>query len=89
MHIQLQSASADINSIQKFKPVFTVALYKANVDVVGNHLSGLLLFKKMHDSSTKVVFSNEMTLSFFDLNFAAVGEFNVYKKKKKIGLKDT
>ena len=87
MHIQLQSASADINSIQKFKPVFTVALYKANVDVVGNHLSGLLLFKKMPDSSTRVVFSNEMGLSFFDFEFAADGKFKVYSIIKKMNKK--
>ena len=87
MHIQLQSASADINSIQKFKPVFTVALYKANVDVVGNHLSGLLLFKKMPDSSTRVVFSNEMGLSFFDFVFAADGKFKVYSIIKKMNKK--
>jgi len=49
---QMQSApdsyrGADVSVLQKFKPAFTVALYNTTVDVVGNHLSGLLLIKKM------------------------------------------
>ena len=80
----MQTASADINLLQKFKPVFTVALYNTTVDVVGNHLSGLLLIKKMPDSSTRMVFSNEMGLTFFDFEFAADGKFKVYSIIKKM-----
>ncbi|MBK7307905.1 MAG: hypothetical protein IPI88_13305 [Chitinophagaceae bacterium] len=54
--------------LQKFKPAFTVALYNTTVDVMGNHFSGLLLIKKMPDSSTRMVFSNEMGLGFLILN---------------------
>jgi hypothetical protein len=81
---QMQSASADIGCLQKFKPAFTVALYQTTVDVVGNHLSGLLLIKKMPDSSTRMVFSNEMGFSFFDFEFAADGNFKVYSIIKKM-----
>ena len=84
VHKQMQTASADINLLQKFKPAFTVALYKTTVDVVGNHLSGLLLIKKMPDSSTRMVFSNEMGLTFFDFEFAADGKFKVYSIIKKM-----
>lgn len=83
-HKQMQSANADISMLQKFKPSFTVALYNATVDVVGNHLSGLLLIKKMPDSSTRMVFSNEMGLGFFDFEFAADGSFKVYSIIKKM-----
>ena len=81
---QMQSASADMGNLQKFKPEFTVALYKTTVDVVGNHLSGLLLIKKMPDSSTRLVFSNEMGLGFFDFEFSAEGNFRVYSIMKKL-----
>ena len=84
VHKQMQFANADINLLQKFKPVFTVALYNTTVDVVGNHLSGLLLIKKMPDSSTRMVFSNEMGLTFFDFEFAADGKFKVYSIIKKM-----
>jgi hypothetical protein len=80
----MQSANADINTLQKFKPAFTVALYNTTVDVVGNHLSGLLLIKKMPDSSTRMVFSNEMGFTFFDFEFAADGSFKVYSIIKKM-----
>ena len=84
VHKQMQSANADINVLQKFKPAFSVALYNTTVDVVGNHLSGLLLIKKMPDSSTRLVFSNEMGFTFFDFEFAADGNFKVYSIIKKM-----
>lgn len=83
-HKQMQSATVDISVLQKIKPAFTVALYNTTVDVVGNHLSGLLLIKKMPDSSTRMVFSNEMGLTFFDFEFAADGTFKVYSIIKKM-----
>ena len=83
-HQQMQSVSADVNALQKFKPAFTVALYNTTVDVVGNHLSGLLLIKKMPDSSIRMVFSNEMGFTFFDFEFAADRSFKVYSIIKKM-----
>ena len=87
VHKQMQSATADVHVLQKFKPAFTVALYNTTVDVVGNHLSGLLLIKKMPDSSTRMVFSNEMGFSFFDFEFAADGKFKVYSITKQMNKK--
>ena len=87
VHQQMQSTVADVNVLQKFKPAFTVALYNTTVDVMGNHFSGLLLIKKMPDSSTRVVFSNEMGLGFFDFEFAADGSFKVYSIMKKLDKK--
>ena len=84
---QMQTAAADINVLQKFKPNFTIALYNTTVDVVGNHLSGLLLIKKMPDSSTRMVFTNEMGLGFFDFEFKPDGEFKVYSIMKKLDKK--
>ncbi len=84
MHKQMATITTDASRIQKFKPGFHGALYKATVDVVGNHLSGLLLIKKMPDSSTRMVFSNEMGLTFFDFEFAADGNFKVHSVIKKM-----
>ena len=74
----MQALPADGTPLQKFKPVFRVALYNTKVDVVGNHLSGLLLIKKMPDNSTRLVFSNEMGFTFFDFEFTPSGKFKVY-----------
>ncbi len=87
VHKQMQSANADLQGVQKFKPAFGVALYSTTVDVSGNHLSGLLLVKKLPDSSTRMVFSNEMGLSFFDFEFSADGNFKVYSIIKKMNRK--
>lgn len=74
----LVSAEGSVNDLLKLKPLFSVALYKTNVDVKGNHLSGLLLIKRMPDSSTRLVFSNEMGFKFFDFEFDSSGKFKVY-----------
>ena len=87
VHKQMQSASTDVQLVQKFKPAFGVGLYSTTVDVSGNHLSGLLLVKKMPDSSTRMVFSNEMGLGFFDFEFSADGNFKVYSIIKKMNRK--
>jgi len=71
----------------KFKPRYGRALYQTSVDVVGNHLSGLLLIKKMPDSSTRIVFTNEMGVGYFDFEFSKDGKFRVYSIMKKMNKK--
>ena len=83
----LQKTTGDINAIQRFKPVYTVALYKAEVNVMGNYLSGLLLIKKMPDSSTRMLFSNELGFKFFDFEFSKEGDFKVHYILKKMDRK--
>ncbi|MES1225153.1 MAG: hypothetical protein ABUT20_57250 [Bacteroidota bacterium] len=68
----------DASCVLKFRPQFIKALYNTQVDVTGKHLSGLLLIKAMPDSSTRLVFSNEMGFKYFDFEFAADGSFKVY-----------
>ena len=63
--------------LQMFQPHFTRNLYKAQVAVAGNQFSGLLLVKQMPDSSTRLLFTTETGLKFFDFEFAADGAFKV------------
>ena len=74
----VKKTNIDPTCLLQFKPVFTKALYNTKVDVVGKHLSGLLLVKAMPDSSTRLVFSNEMGFKYFDFEFSAAGMFKVY-----------
>jgi hypothetical protein len=83
----LQPARVDMNSINRFKPFFSVALYKTEVNVMGNYLGGLLLIKKMPDSSTRLLFSNEMGFKFFDFEFSANGDFKVWYILEKMNKK--
>jgi hypothetical protein len=79
-----QAVTGNAQALQKFKPAFKVALYKTKVDVAGNHLSGLLLIKKMPDSSVRIVFSNEIGFKFFDFEFATNGNFIVHSIIKQM-----
>jgi hypothetical protein len=87
LYSNLQKTNADINCLKKFKPEFSSALYTASIDVVGKHLSGLLIFKKMPDSSTRIVFSGETGFTFFDFEFAADGNFTVHSIMKQMNKK--
>ncbi len=83
----LTDVPGDVAAVQKFKPEFTVALYKTEVNVMGNYLSGLLLIKKMPDSSTRMLFSNEMGFKFFDFEFSGNGDFKVHYIIKQMNRK--
>ena len=65
----LQRADGDPACIRQFRPQFSNTLYSTQVDILNHHLSGLLFFKQMPDSSLRVVFANEMGFSFFDFEF--------------------
>lgn len=75
------------NCLDQFRPRFSKVLYTTSVDVVGKHLSGILLIKQMPDSSTRIVFSNEMGFKYFDLEFAADGAFKAYYVLKQMDKK--
>src|SRR5436305_5006041 len=64
--------------IEKFKPGFRRTEYKISVDVIGKHISGLLLIKYIADSSTRIVFTSEVGLGFFDFGFQGDTGFTVY-----------
>ena len=73
---KLQAGRED-SCVALFKPDFSRALYNTQVNVVGKHLSGLLIIKTMPDSSIRMVFSNEAGFKFFDFGFAK-NDFTVY-----------
>lgn len=77
----LQEATLVDGSAMKFKPIFEKELYRCVVDgkylVKKFHLTGVLFFKEMPDSSTRVVFQNEMGFAFFDFEWSREGVFNV------------
>ncbi|MCW3467528.1 hypothetical protein [Chitinophaga nivalis] len=71
----LQRTAGDVQCIRQFSPQFTATLYSTQVNVLKHHLSGLLFFKQMPDSSVRVVFANEMGFKFFDFEFDKQGNF--------------
>jgi hypothetical protein len=53
--------------------------FTASIDVIGKHMSGLLFIKRMDDGSSRVVFTNEMGVQFFDFEFGTSGQFKAIK----------
>src|SRR5688500_119966 len=81
----LQAAEPSGQCITKLAPSeFQTAWYHASVDVVGNHISGLLLIKSMPDSSYRAVFTNEAGVTFFDFGFLQNGSFKVHNVIKHL-----
>lgn len=75
----LKVVSVNQECLSKIKPVaLSTAWYDAGIDVVGKHISGLLLIKEMPDQSKRIVFTNETGITFFDFGFDVTGNFKVY-----------
>ncbi len=54
---------------QIIPPTFESIQYRASVDILNKHLSGILILKTQEDSSIRIVMLNEMGTTFFDLSF--------------------
>ena len=58
---------------RKWNPVFdssfSKGLYKATMDIGKNHLTGFIFVKKISDTSYRVLFNNEIGMTYFDLEF--------------------
>lgn len=81
----VHAVEADQTCISKFLPFkIETSWYNTSVDVVGKHLSGLLLIKNMPDKSQRVVFTNEAGVTFFDFGFLPDGSFKVHNIVKQM-----
>lgn len=78
-----QTKSSSLACFESSVPKFKSELYTTSIDIVGHHLSGLLLIKTMPDSTQRVVFSNESGISFFDFEWNSVG-FKTHHVMKKL-----
>jgi hypothetical protein len=75
----LKATTVDQTCLDKIKPVaLTTAWYSASIDVVGKHISGLLLIKEMPDQSKRIVFTNEAGVTFFDFGFYLNHDFKAH-----------
>ena len=83
---ELQKAPSQESCFSKLRPEFTSVIYTAGVNVTGHHLSGLLVFKSMDDTTTRVLFTNEVGVTFFDFEFTS-NSFRVVKCIDKMNKK--
>ncbi len=81
----LHAVEPNKECIAKLAPKkFNTSWYNASVDVMGNHISGLLLIKNMPDSSQRVVFTNEAGVTFFDFEFSSIRNFKVHNMIRQL-----
>jgi hypothetical protein len=83
----LHKTAGDENCPKKFLPVYTTLIFHVSIELTEKHLSGLLIIKKMPDSSTRMVFTSETGLEFFDFGFSNTGLFKVYRIIKDLDKK--
>ena len=83
----LKLGTGDVKCIEKFAPQFTKVMYSAYVDVTKHHFSGILLMRLMPDGGTRIVFTNEVGVKFFDLGFAGDGAFTKFYVLPKLDKK--
>src|SRR5688572_17961115 len=87
-YAHLQKTQTDKDCSDKILPLtIETSWYDASVDVVGKHISGLLLIKNMPDSSKRVVFTSEAGLTFFDFSFSKEGSFSTVSVVKQFDRK--
>jgi hypothetical protein len=76
----LQPVNDTSDCAGKIKPQgIATAWFDTSIDVVGKHISGLMLIKEMPDQSSRIVFTNESGFSIFDFEFQSDGKFTVKK----------
>lgn len=81
-HFQHEAARPEIEQNGIIRPEFQKQLYRCEVD--GRfvfrkfHLSGLLYFRNLADTATRVVFQNELGITYFDFGWDRKDNFQVY-----------
>ncbi len=71
LSLEAQKPGFTFNQTGRWNPLypgdFEKALYRATLDVMNHHMTGMMLIKRTSDSSFRINFSNEVGMTFFDL----------------------
>jgi len=73
--------NSDISIPTIFNGKLSKSLYKANLKVMGNELSGVCLIKKLNETEFRLVFMSEIGMKYFDIGIDFNNkkpEFTVY-----------
>jgi hypothetical protein len=72
-HPLISKKTVTIDTIHQWRPLFDSSfqkgLFRTSMDIRKNHLTGYLFIKKVTDTSYRVLFSNEIGMTFFDIEF--------------------
>ena len=74
----LEARPVDAACVDRLMPRgLETAWFTTSVDVLGNHISGLLFIKQQPGGLYRIVFTNEFGVTFFDFEFGPNGHFVV------------
>ncbi len=83
----LQKSNGSATCIAGLTPQINTTLYRAQINITGHYLSGLLLIKQLPDSSVRLLFTNEAGFKFFDFGFPTTGNMVVHHITDKMNKK--
>jgi hypothetical protein len=84
----LKPGTFDQSCLEKIKPkLLHTKLYDAGIDVMGKHISGLLLVKTFDSGAKRVVFTNEAGVKFLDFGWSTDEMFHSYFIMKQLNKK--
>ena len=84
----MKSSPVDLSCVEKLSPKgISTSWYDASVDIMDRHISGLFLMKVMPDSTTRLVFTNEGGITYFDMAWDASGQFKTHYILKQLNRK--
>jgi hypothetical protein len=75
----LRPSTADPGCPAKLRPEINLSYYHVDVDLMGRPLNGILVIKKMEDSSVRFVYTNGMGLTYFDMGHRDGEGFTVHR----------
>jgi hypothetical protein len=93
-----QKPGFTFNQAGRWSPVFPAdlekALFRATMDVMDHHMTGLMLIKRTSDTSFRINFSNEVGMTFFDLEsttgkMKVISVFPDMNRKSLLSMLDT
>ncbi len=74
-HLKCESAGSHENVITPVIKPTIVSKYKTSIDILKNHLTGILIIKQLDSITTRLVFVTELGMKMFDFE-AKNGEMN-------------
>ena len=75
----LRPAPQDPDCAVKLRPAITLAYYRVDVDLMGRPLNGILVVKRMDDGSLRLVYTNGMGVTYFDMGHRDGEGFTVHR----------
>lgn len=73
----LRASTAEPGCLARWRPEISVAYYRVDAEIMGRSLNGILVMKRMEDSTIRMVYTNSMGPTYFDIGYKQGDGFTV------------